>query len=102
MNVFTTDHPLVSEPPAWTRRLCKTLFLGTLVFVLDLLLLGPLSALEGRGYSHGIPSPVLFIVWAPSAPVWRIPVLRETYWWYLDWWYHDDAVPYSSPYPWTS
>ena len=102
MNVFATDQPLMSRPRPWTRRFYKAAVAGALVLVLDLLLLGPLSALEGHGYLDRVPSPVLFVFWAPSAPVWRIPGLRESYWCYLDWWYHDPVVPYSAPYPWAS
>jgi hypothetical protein len=102
MNVFTTEHPLASVPPsALARRVGKWGCFVTLFLVFDLVLIGPLGALEGCGYLR-LPEPVVFAVGAPVRLLVRVPGVREVYWQYLDWWYHDPGEPYSEPYPWDS
>ena len=101
MNIFTTDHPLAAEPSPCLRRFGKRVLQVMLLVTLYLLLLGPLGALDRNSYLR-LSEPVAFAIWVPSWWIWRVPVLREGYWWYLDWWYHEEAMPYSAPYPWAT
>ena len=62
MNVFATDHPMVSEAsPALLRfqkRLLRGLLIVLLAYPLYLALLGPLWALDGRGTLDFVPDDI--------------------------------------------
>jgi hypothetical protein len=93
MNVFTTDHPMMSEPsPALLRlrrRLLKGFVVGLLGYPLYLLLLGPFWGLDGRGVLDFFPVGIRDVCYMPCGPIWMIPHLRGRYADYLDWWYLD-------------
>jgi hypothetical protein len=97
MNPFTTDHPMMREPSAFSRRVQRWLLLAVISYVLYLLLLGPLVALDGNGFLKIVPESVGRAFILPAAPIARIPGLRQVFRDYLDWWYHDPNDPYSSP-----
>ena|ERR1022692_4607447 len=97
MNPFTTDHPLMTEPSAFSRRVQRWLLLAVISYVLYLLLLGPLVALAGKGYLNFVPESVGRAFLLPAAPVAGVPGIRNILRDYLDWWYHDPSDPYSSP-----
>jgi len=93
MNVFTTGHPMVTEPsPAllrFQRRLLKG-FLGVLLgYPLYLLLLGPFYALDGPGDLDFIPSCVRQCCYLPALPLASIPHVRGRFLDYLEWWHPD-------------
>ena len=50
MNVFTTGHPMMVGPSAFSRRVQRWLLVSVISYVSYLLLLGPLVALAGNGY----------------------------------------------------
>jgi len=89
MNVFTTDHPLMSEPFRFSRRAKRWLFCSVLVYAAYLLLLGPVWAMDGRGRLNFIPEGVRQICYVPAYPICLVPHLRGRYADYLDWWYLD-------------
>ena len=93
MNVFTTDHPMVTEPSAallrFQRRLLRAFVAVLCGYPLCLLLLGPYWSLEGRGALDFIPSSIRLCFYLPSAPLWAIPHVRGRFQDYLDWWYLD-------------
>lgn len=97
MNPFSTDHPMMSEPPALDRRVQRRLLCLAAGYFVYVLLLGPLFALDGHGYLNLVPKPVSRAIVLPALPVARVPVLRQIFRDYLDWWYHDPNDPYSSP-----
>jgi hypothetical protein len=89
MNVFTTDHPLASEPFRLSRRVKRWLAFLILVYPAYLLSLGPFWALDGRGCLEFIPDGVHRICYAPVYPICLIPHVRGRYADYMDWWYLD-------------
>ena len=93
MNVFTTDHPMVTEPsPAllrFQRRLLTGFFAVLFGYPFYLLLLGPYWALDGRGALDFIPSCVRQCCYLPALPIGAIPHVRGRFLDYLDWWYLD-------------
>jgi len=97
MNVFTTDHPLMTEPSAFARRVQRRLLNLVVGYLLYVLSLGPLFALAGRGGLDFVPESVGRAFLLPATPVVLVPGLRNLYRDYLDWWYHDPNDPYSSP-----
>jgi hypothetical protein len=100
MNVFTTDHPMMSEPSAFVRRVQRWLLVTALAYLVYLLSLGPFLALDGRGVLAFAPESVKYAIVLPATPVYQVPGLRMFYDDYLDWWYHDPVVPYSEPSRW--
>jgi len=92
MNVFTTDHPIVSEPIRLSRRAWWRLIFSMLVYPTYLLLLGPFWGVDGRGYLDFVPESVRQICYAPACPVMVVPHLRGRYADYLDWWYLDPSA----------
>jgi hypothetical protein len=96
MNVFTTEHPMMSESSPAVLRLQRRLLRGFLVvllgYLLYLLFLGPFWALDGRGILNFIPARVRQVCYLPSCPVWAIPHLRGRYADYFDWWYLDPSA----------
>ena len=97
MNVFTTDHPMVSEPSALARRVQRGMLCGLIGYLLYALLIGPLGALACRGYLDFVPESLCRALFLPVKPMVLVPGLRQVYGGYLDWWYHDPGEPYSSP-----
>ena len=93
MNLFTTDHPLVTERSPAKRRFRKCPAATLVGYPLYLLLLGPYWAMDGRGLLDFIPSNVREACYWPSAPLWAIPHLRGRLADYLDWWYLDPSAP---------
>jgi len=89
MNVFTTEHPMESEPFRLSRRMRRWLVFLVLVYPVYLLLIGPFWALDGRGCLEFIPDRVRRIFYAPAYPVAFVPHLRGRYADYMDWWYLD-------------
>ena len=93
MNVFATDHPMVSEPsPAlvhFQRRLLRGFWFVAVGYPLYLLMIGPYWALEGSGALDFIPRPVREVCYLPTAPIWGIPHVRGRFQDYLEWWYLD-------------
>src|SRR4051812_13258923 len=97
MNIFTTDHPMVLEPSAFRRRVQRWLSLGVLFSALSypvyLFLLGPLYAATGSGLFDFLPQSVRDAWFAPAAPVYCVPGVRNLYDDYLAWWYNDPNAP---------
>jgi hypothetical protein len=89
MNVFTTEHPLASEPFRLSRRARRWLVFALLIYPVYLLLLGPFWALDGRGVLSFVPERVRLVCYAPTWPIWFVPHLRGRYADYMDWWYLD-------------
>ena len=93
MNVFTTDHPLMSDASPFflrlQRRVVKAFLVVLASYPLYLLLLGPLWDPDGRGVLDFAPEPVRRVCYVPSAPIWMIPHLRGRYADYFDCWYLD-------------
>ena len=89
MNIFTTDHPMMSEPVRMSRRARRWLLFSVLVYPTYLLLLGPIWAVDGRGYLGFIPEHVREVCYMPVRPIMAVPHLRGRYADYLDWWYLD-------------
>jgi hypothetical protein len=89
MNVFTADHPMMSEPVPMSRRAQRWFVFSALVYPAYLLLLGPIWAMDGRGYLDFIPERARQICYAPTYPIWFVPHLRGRYSDYMDWWYLD-------------
>jgi hypothetical protein len=90
MNVFPTDHPLVSEPSRALLRLPRRLlsgFLAVLVgYPLYLLLVGPDPAWNGTRRLDFLPQVLRDAPFYPAAPVCLVHGLRRTYDDYLHWW----------------
>lgn len=97
MNVFTTDHPMMSEPSAFARRVQWRLLFTVMGYFLYVLLLGPLCALGEHGGLDFVPESVGRAIFLPARPVALVPGIATLYRDYLDWWYHDPNDPYSSP-----
>jgi|ERR1035441_2270036 hypothetical protein len=97
MNPFITDHPIMTEPSAFARRVQRWILLAVISYALYLLLLGPLVALAGNGYLNWVPESAGRALFLPAAPVASVPGIRCIVRDYLDWWYHDPTDPYSSP-----
>jgi hypothetical protein len=89
MNVFTTDHPMTSQPSREFPRLRKWFIRMVLSYPLYLLLLGPLYALDGRGFLGFLPESWRTASFLPVAPVTLALGPRSFYFRYLDWWYED-------------
>ena len=89
MNVFTTDHPMMSEPFRLSRRARRWLLFSVLAYPAYLLLLGPYYALEGRGYLDFVPERVRTAFYYPAVPFYLVMGLRNPYDDYLTWWYDD-------------
>jgi len=68
---------------------------GAGAYLLYVLALGPLCALDGRGYLGFVPEPIGTVIMAPARPVVIIPGVRYLFLEYLDFWYHDPSDPYS-------
>ena len=96
VNPFTTDHPILCEPSAFSRRAQRWLLLAVISYVLYLFLLGPLVALAGNGQLNWVPEFAGRALFLPAAPVASVPGIRSVLRDYLDWWYHDPNDPYSS------
>ena len=94
---FTTDHPMMTEPSAFSRRVQRWLLWAVINYGLYLLLLGPLVALAGNGYLNWVPESAGRALFLPAAPVAVVPGLQKVFRNYFDWWYHDPSDPYSSP-----
>jgi hypothetical protein len=97
MNVFTTDHPMMSEPSAFMRRFQRRLLLMLAGYFCYVLLLGPFSALDGRGLLGFVPDSVRTALVLPVVPLSFVPGFRRLYFDYLGWWYHDPNEPYGFP-----
>ena len=96
VNVYTTDHPMMSEPFRLSRRMQRTLIGLGLAYPTYLLKIGgPLWPLEGQGQVplNFIPARGRIFCLLPTAPVWRIPHVRGRYADYMDWWYSDVNNP---------
>jgi hypothetical protein len=93
MNVFTTDHPLMTDASPALLRLQRRMLRGFLAVLLGyplyLLALGPFWALDGRGDLDFIPNQIRQCCYLPTAPIWVIPHVRGRFQDYLDWWYLD-------------
>ena len=93
MNVFTTDHPLASEPsPAllrYQRRLLRGCLAVIIAYPIYLLLLGPYWALLGPGRLDFLPQTVRSVPLYPAMPGSLLPALWRPYEGYLNWWYCD-------------
>jgi hypothetical protein len=61
----------------------------TLAYGLGLLLLGPYSALEGRGRLDYLPAEVRVTPYYLTTPAMAVPLVRSIYDDYLLWWYCD-------------
>jgi len=96
MNPFVTDHPMMTEPSARSRRVQRRLFLALTGYFAYLLLLGPIFALDGNGFFK-LPESAVSALGVLAAPVVRTPVLRAAFACYLDWWYHNPNDPCSGP-----
>ena len=97
MNVFTTDHPMMSEPSVFARRVQRWLIFTVVGYLLYVLLLGPLGALGERSALDFVPESVGRVIFLPAVPITLVPGIATLYRDYLDWWYHDPNDPYSSP-----
>lgn len=92
MNVFVTDHPMVSEPRSHPR-VRKRFLRFILSYAFWLLLLGPYWAIEERGILGVVPDRVRRMAYLPAA-VFRINRnLYAAYYAYLNWWYEDPNPP---------
>ena len=89
MNLFTTDHPLQSEPVPLSKRMKRRLILAALIYPAYLFLLGPYRAVEGRGFLDFAPEKFRFAVYYPIVPILITPGLNEVYFSYLNYWYAD-------------
>jgi hypothetical protein len=54
MNPFTADHPMMTEPSAFARRVQRWLIFGLIGYFFYLILLGPLVALAGNGHLNWV------------------------------------------------
>lgn len=68
MNVFATDHPLVSEPFGLGKRGRRCWLFSLLAYTGYLLLLGPFYALDGHGYFAFAPQRVRVTFYLPAEP----------------------------------
>jgi hypothetical protein len=93
VNIFTTDHPMMSEPSPAFLRLQRRLWKGFLILAIGypvyLILLGSLYSLNGHGVFNFLPQPMREAFMLPAAPVYVVPGLRSSYDDYLNWWYVD-------------
>ena len=93
MNVFTTDHAMMSEPSPRLLRVERRLRKGFLLLLVGypvyLLLVGPYWAMDGRGALDFLPRAVRDVFYLPTAPIWAVPHVRGRFQDYLDWWYLD-------------
>src|SRR5437870_3861598 len=89
MNVFATEHPMVSGQARPHPRLRRRLLLCLCVYPAWLLLLGPSWALDGRGAFDFLPWSIRRIVYLPSVPVFYSKSLSPIYESYTNWWYAD-------------
>jgi hypothetical protein len=92
MNVFTTDHPLMSEPFRFSRRVRRWLLFSVLAYPVYLVLLGPIYALDGRGYFAFVPERVRTAFYCPAAPFYLVLGPYNPYDDYLTLWYDDPNV----------
>jgi hypothetical protein len=90
MNIFTTDHPMMSVRPLLNRRQRRWLVLALVVYPAYLILLGPLCALDSRNCLNFVPESVRDAFCYPAAPVISLPGDDNFYLAYLDWWCADD------------
>ena len=93
MNVFTTDHPMVSQPARSHPRLRRWLLGGVFIYPVWLLLLGPFWALDGPGAIDFLPFSVRRGVYLPTAPFCYSPGLYSVFEGYMNWWYEDPNAP---------
>jgi hypothetical protein len=89
MNLFTTDHPITSEPGRLSRRARRWLVFAVFAYPGYLLLLGPIWAVDGRGYLDFIPEGARKVCYTPAGLVIAVPHLRGRYADYMDWCYLD-------------
>ena len=97
MNPFTTDHPMMTEPSVFARRVQRRLLFAVIWYFVYIILLGPYFALEGNGYLNWVPESAGRALFLPAAPVAGVPGIRMVIRDYLDWWYQYPNDPYSSP-----
>ena len=89
MNLFTTDHPLQSEPVQLSKRTQRRLIVAASIYPAYLFLLGPYWAIEGRGGLDFAPENFRFAAYYPAAPILITPGLNQIYFSYLNYWYVD-------------
>src|SRR5450759_3762432 len=89
MNVFVTDHSMVSQTSRSYPRLRRWLFGSLLIYPVWLLLLGPFWALDGRGTLDFLPSKARQLVYLPAVPFCYSPSLYPVFDRYMNWWYQD-------------
>jgi hypothetical protein len=89
VNVFETDHPMISKAGRTFPRQARGAVLVILAYPVWLLLLGPLWALDGRGFIDFIPSRLRGMVYLSAYPVFRSHSLSGLYEAYMNWWYDD-------------
>jgi hypothetical protein len=89
MNVFVTDHPMMSQPRRANPRRRKLAIFVLLAYPTWLLLLGPFWALDGRGRLDLIPEKVRQCVYLPMAVWGNSPVFPSIFEPYMNWWFDD-------------
>ena len=96
MNLYGRNRPAVQKTPG-RKRVWKLLVFVFIGYVLYILALGPLVALDGNGYLTFVPERVFQVLSLPMQPLIGIPGLSRVLRDYFDCWYHDPNDPYSSP-----
>lgn len=97
MNLFEAEHPLANERPSRHRKkrhFLKRFAVVLVIYLVYLLCLGPLYALNDRGSFEYIPVRLREAFILPAAPFMLTPGLRNNFDNYLNWWFEDpNAIP---------
>jgi hypothetical protein len=93
MNVFITDHPMVQQHRRDLSWIWRLVWKSAVVYVLYLILFGPIYALMGRGWLDFLPELIRNSYFLPAAPIYFVLGMHNPYDDYLPWWYDDPNAP---------